>query len=96
MMPHSNPSIKKQVYDRISYLGTASKADLLNVFPLTSSSMTRLLDEMTTQQLIVASGLAALQEGGSPSCSRPTRSTVISSGWKSPGSIPPSGCMTCI
>lgn len=66
MMPHSNPSIKKQVYDRISYLGTASKADLLNVFPLTSSSMTRLLDEMTTQQLIVVSGLGSSTGGRKP------------------------------
>ncbi|MEF2965477.1 ROK family protein [Paenibacillus sp. M1] len=66
MMPHSNPSIKKQVYDRISYLGTASKADLLNHFALTSSSMTRLLDEMSSQGLIVVSGLGSSTGGRKP------------------------------
>lgn len=66
MITHSNPSIKKQVYDRISYLGTVSKADLLNHFPLTSSSMTRLLEEMTTQGLIVVSGLGHSTGGRKP------------------------------
>ncbi|ANS73865.1 ROK family transcriptional regulator [Paenibacillus yonginensis] len=66
MMTHSNPSIKKQVYDRISYLGTVSKADLLNDFPLTSSSMTRLLEEMTHQGMIVVSGLGHSTGGRKP------------------------------
>lgn len=66
MMPHSNPSIKKQVYDRISYLGTVSKADLLNHFSLTSSSMTRLLEEMTSQGLIIVSGLGNSTGGRKP------------------------------
>lgn len=66
MMPHSNSSIKKQVYDRISYLGTVSKADLLTHFSLTSSSMTRLLDEMSSQGLIVVSGLGSSTGGRKP------------------------------
>lgn len=49
MLTHSNPFIKKQIYDRISFLGTVSKADLMSEFPLTSSSMTRLLEEMTSR-----------------------------------------------
>lgn len=66
MMPHPNTSIKKRVYDRIAYLGTASKADLLNDFTLTSSSMTRLLDEMSSQGLIIASGLGTSKGGRKP------------------------------
>ncbi|GJM75866.1 hypothetical protein HMSSN036_80820 [Paenibacillus macerans] len=66
MITHSNPSIKKQVYDRISYLGTVSKADLLNHFSLTSSSMTRLLEEMTSQGLIIVSGLGNSTGGRKP------------------------------
>lgn len=66
MMTHSNPSIKKQVFDRISYLGTVSKADLLTHFSLTSSSMTRLLEEMTSQGLIVVSGLGSSTGGRKP------------------------------
>lgn len=66
MRPHSNPSIKKQVYNRISYLGTASKADLLESFELTSSSMTRLLDEMAAQGLILVSGLGSSTGGRKP------------------------------
>ncbi|MEC0184825.1 ROK family protein [Paenibacillus peoriae] len=66
MITHSNPSIKKQVYDRISYLGTVSKADLLNHFSLTSSSMTRLLEEMTSQGLIIVSGLGSSRGGRKP------------------------------
>lgn len=66
MITHSNPSIKKQVYDRISYLGTVSKADLLNHFSLTSSSMTRLLEEMTSQGLVIVSGLGNSTGGRKP------------------------------
>lgn len=66
MITHSTPSIKKQVYDRISYLGTVSKADLLQHFALASSSMTRLLEEMTSQGLIIASGLGSSTGGRKP------------------------------
>lgn len=66
MMPRPDTSIKKRVYERISYLGTVSKADLLNDFALTSSSMTRLLDEMSAQGLIIASGLGTSKGGRKP------------------------------
>lgn len=66
MITHSNPSIKKQVFDRISRLGTVSKADLLSAFTLTSSSMTRLLEDMTSQGLIVVSGLGSSTGGRKP------------------------------
>lgn len=67
MITHSSPLIKKQVYDQISYLGTASKADLLNHFSLTSSSsMTRLLEEMASQGLIIVSGLGSSTGGRKP------------------------------
>ncbi|WP_059053983.1 ROK family protein [Paenibacillus senegalimassiliensis] len=66
MMVHPNPPLKKQVYAHISYLGTASKADLLQDFPITSSSMTRLLEEMTSQGLILVSGLGDSTGGRKP------------------------------
>ena len=66
MITHSTPSIKKLVYDRISYLGTVSKADLLQHFSLASSSMTRLLEEMTSQGLIVLSGFGHSTGGRKP------------------------------
>ncbi|MUG85356.1 ROK family protein [Paenibacillus timonensis] len=66
MLTHSNPLIKKQIYDRISFLGTVSKADLMSEFPLTSSSMTRLLEEMTSRGLIVISGLGSSTGGRKP------------------------------
>ncbi|MEK4118764.1 ROK family protein [Paenibacillus sp. FSL W8-0919] len=66
MVVHSNPPLKKQVYDRISYLGTASKVDLMHYFSITSSSMTRLLEEMTSQGLIVVSGLGTSTGGRKP------------------------------
>lgn len=66
MITRSNPSIKKQLYNRISYLGTVSKADLLKDFSLTSSSMTRLLEDMLAQGIIVASGLGNSTGGRKP------------------------------
>ncbi|GAA0399707.1 ROK family protein [Paenibacillus motobuensis] len=66
MIAHSNPSIKKQVYDRIAYHGAITKAELLNDFSITSSSMTRLLDEMTSQGLIMISGLGNSTGGRKP------------------------------
>ncbi|WP_151734973.1 ROK family protein ['Paenibacillus yunnanensis' Narsing Rao et al. 2020] len=59
-------SIHQQIYDRIAYLGTVSKAELLDYFPLTSSSMTRILEELTAQQLVIVSGLGASTGGRKP------------------------------
>lgn len=66
MNTHTTPSIKKQVYDLISYLGTVSKADLQRHFALASSSLTRLLEEMTSQGLIIVSGLGSSTGGRKP------------------------------
>ncbi|WP_150275822.1 ROK family protein [Paenibacillus tepidiphilus] len=66
-MPNpSNHSLKKHVYERIAHSGTASKADLLEYFPITSSSMTRVLEELLEQQLILVSGLGTSTGGRKP------------------------------
>lgn len=59
-------SIKKQIYNRIAYLGTVSKADLLEHFSITSSSMTRILEELLAQELILVSGLGTSTGGRKP------------------------------
>lgn len=59
-------SIKKQIYNRIAYLGTVSKADLLEHFSITSSSMTRILEELLAQGLILVSGLGTSTGGRKP------------------------------
>lgn len=56
MLNHSHFSVKKQIYDRIAYLGVVSKADLIKHFSIASSSMTRLLEDMLEQKLILISG----------------------------------------
>ncbi|WP_149096526.1 ROK family protein [Paenibacillus terrae] len=66
MLNHSHFSIKKQIYDRITYLGTASKAELLDYFSITSSSMTRILEDMLVQKRIVVSGLGTSTGGRKP------------------------------
>lgn len=66
MLTRSKLSIQKEIYNRISYMGTASKADLMQYFPLTSSSMTRTLDDMTTSGKIIISGLGNSTGGRKP------------------------------
>ncbi|NGZ73785.1 ROK family protein [Saccharibacillus alkalitolerans] len=66
MITRTQFSIKKEVYRRILHLGTVSKADLMKDFPITSSSMTRLLDEMTNQGMIRISGLGSSTGGRKP------------------------------
>lgn len=66
MLKHSHFSLQKQIYDRIAYLGTVSKAELLESFSITSSSMTRILDEMLSQKLIMVSGLGTSTGGRKP------------------------------
>lgn len=66
MITHSAPSIKKQVYDRIFEHGTVSKADLLQHFAVASSSLTRLLEDMITQGLIIVSGFGSSTGGRKP------------------------------
>ncbi len=66
MITHSAPSIKKQVYDRIFEHGTVSKADLLQHFAVASSSLTRLLEDMISQGLIIVSGFGSSTGGRKP------------------------------
>lgn len=66
MLKHSHFSIQKRIYDRIAYLGTVSKAELLEFFSITSSSMTRILEEMLSQKLILVSGLGTSTGGRKP------------------------------
>lgn len=60
------PSPKKLIYDRITEMGIVSKLDLLTDFSLTKSTMTRLLDEMTGEGLLVESGLGQSSGGRRP------------------------------
>ncbi|MCQ4086205.1 ROK family protein [Saccharibacillus sp. JS10] len=66
MIARPQASIRKQVYQRILELGTVSKADLMQEFPLTSSSMTRLLDDLVAQHIIQISGLGSSTGGRKP------------------------------
>lgn len=60
------PSSKKLIYQYIAEQGTVSKADLLNRFSITSSSMTRLLEEMVADRLILISGFGPSSGGRRP------------------------------
>ncbi|UQZ33617.1 sugar kinase [Paenibacillus sp. PK3_47] len=66
MLKHSHFSIQKQIYERIAYLGTVSKAELLEFFSITSSSMTRILEDLLSQKLIMVSGLGTSTGGRKP------------------------------
>lgn len=60
------PSSKKQLYTRIAEQGVVSKAELLAAFSLTSSSLTRLLDELVSDSLLIMSGLGPSNGGRRP------------------------------
>lgn len=62
---HRLPSPKKMVYYDIAERGTASKAELLGRFSLSGTSLTRLLEEMAAEGLILASRLGP-SSGGRP------------------------------
>lgn len=81
MLKRSHSSIHKQIYDRIAYLGTVSKADLLEYFTITSSSMTRILEDMLGQKRSSFPDWAAPPEDASRFCSKPTHPTAICLGW---------------
>lgn len=59
-------SPKKLVYFDIAEHGMVSKADLLGRVSMTSSTLTRLLDEMVAEQLILASKLGPSSGGRRP------------------------------
>lgn len=60
------PSPKKLLYDRIAEQGTVSKLDLLQTFSLTKSTMTRILDEMTEEGLLIECGFGESSGGRRP------------------------------
>jgi Transcriptional regulator/sugar kinase len=64
--PRSVPSHKQLIYDYIANLGPVAKAELLEVHDLTSSTMTRLLDEMAKEGLILVTGLGPSKGGRKP------------------------------
>jgi len=60
------PTSKELIYRRIAEQGVASKAELLDRFRIPSSTLTRMLDEMTADKLIQASGLGPSSGGRRP------------------------------
>lgn len=62
---HRLPSPKQLIYFDIAEKGTVSKAELLGRFALSATSLTRLLEEMTAERLILASGFGP-SSGGRP------------------------------
>lgn len=66
MMNVKLPTIKKQVFDRIIRSGLVSKAELMKRLTVTSTSLTRLLEELLTDGLILASELGRSTGGRKP------------------------------
>lgn len=66
MISNIIPSSKKLIYSRIADRGQVSKAELLEEFALTSSTMTRLLDEMMAEKLLRISGYGESKGGRKP------------------------------
>ncbi|MBH5320225.1 ROK family protein [Paenibacillus sp. GSMTC-2017] len=60
------PSPKQLIYFYIAENGIISKAELLAHFEMTSSTMTRLLEEMVLERLILASGFGPSSGGRRP------------------------------
>ncbi len=60
------PSVKKAVYDRIAAQRDISKAEIMEQFQLTSSSLTRLLDELSREGWIMESGFGQSTGGRRP------------------------------
>lgn len=68
-MKHLNyaiPTTKKLIFDYIAARDTVSKAELLQAFAVTSSSLTRLLEEMIVEGIIEASGFGSSTGGRKP------------------------------
>ncbi len=63
---NSLPSPKRLIYTHIAEQGEVSKAELLDRFSMTSSTMTRLLEEMVSERLILASGFGPSSGGRRP------------------------------
>lgn len=65
-MSYTVPTTKKLIFDYIASRDTVSKGELLQVFEVTSSSLTRLLEEMTTEGILEASGFGNSTGGRKP------------------------------
>jgi len=63
---YSIPTTKKRIFDYIAERETVSKAELLQSFDVTSSSLTRLLEELLTERIIEASGFGSSTGGRKP------------------------------
>ncbi|WP_123043879.1 ROK family protein [Cohnella candidum] len=66
MNPPNIPSMKKLVYNRIAEYGPLSKAELLSAFQITSSTLTRMLEDMVSEKLIQAASLGTSSGGRRP------------------------------
>ncbi|WP_424765639.1 ROK family protein [Paenibacillus sp. sgz302251] len=60
------PTTKKQAFDRIMRLGLVSKAELMKMLTITSTSLTRVLEELLNDGLIIASELGRSTGGRKP------------------------------
>ena len=60
------PSSKRLIYSYIAEHGTVSKAELLDRSSMTSSTLTRMLEEMVSEKLILASGFGPSSGGRRP------------------------------
>ena len=79
MMNVKIPTIKKQVFDFIIRNGLVSKAALMERLTITSTSLSRLLEELLTDGLILASELGRSTGGRKPIlyCVNPTHRAVF-------------------
>ncbi|MFX3633899.1 MAG: ROK family protein [Candidatus Pristimantibacillus sp.] len=64
---HPVPTTKRLIYDLVSNKEMVSKAELLsNLHSISSTTLSRLLDEMTSEGLLLVSGLGASSGGRKP------------------------------
>ncbi|GLX70340.1 ROK family transcriptional regulator [Paenibacillus glycanilyticus] len=64
--PRTVPSHKQLIYETVANFGPVTKAELLEAHDITSSTMTRLLDEMAKEGLILVTGLGPSNGGRKP------------------------------
>lgn len=65
--PHPVPTTERLIYDLVASQQSISKSELLSQLPLLSSTtLSRLLDEMTGNKLLIASGLGKSSGGRKP------------------------------
>lgn len=74
----------KEIYERICRQTTVSKTELLEQSGMTVSTLTRLLEELTIQGLILESGFGASTGGRRPILYEKIRPMLMFLGWKYP------------